>query len=134
MNNTVKEWGPVIGRVLIAALFLMSGISKIPGWEGTAGYMVAKGVPMATVALAITIAVEIIAAIMIIVGYKARLGAAALLLWMIPVTIMFHDFWAVSDAGQKMIQMIMFNKNVAIMGALLLIMAFGSGPKSLKAD
>jgi putative oxidoreductase len=131
MNNVTREWGPVIGRFLIAILFLMAGISKIPGWDGTAAYMASKGVPMVGVALAITVAVEILASIMIIVGFKARYAAAAILIWLIPVTFMMHDFWNVADAMQQRMQMIMFNKNVAIMGALLLIMAFGPGPKSI---
>jgi len=134
MNEIIKEWGPVVGRILIGALFLMAGLSKIPGWEGTAGYMASKGVPMVSVALAITVIVEIGASLMIIAGYKARIGAAALLVWLIPVTFMMHDFWNVADAMQARIQMIMFNKNVALMGTMLLIMAFGSGPKSISKD
>jgi putative oxidoreductase len=131
MNAVIKEWGPLAGRILIGLLFLPAGISKIPGWENTAGYMASKGVPLVALALVITIVVEIVAAAMVIVGYKARIGAAALFLWLIPVTFMMHDFWNIADAGQKMIQMIMFNKNVALMGTMLLIMAFGSGPRSL---
>jgi putative oxidoreductase len=134
MNEVVKEWGPLVGRILIATLFLMSGIGKIPGWEGTAHYMAAKGVPMVTVALALTILIEIGGSLMIIAGFKARIGAAALFLWMIPVTLMMHDFWNMADAMQARIQMIMFNKNVALMGTMLLIMAFGSGPKSISKD
>jgi putative oxidoreductase len=133
MNETLKEWGPVVGRILIVALFLISGISKIPGWENTAGYMASKGVPMVSVALALTIVIEIGASLMIMLGFRARLAATVLFLWMIPVTLMMHDFWA-ADAAHKMIQTIMFNKNLSIMGALLLIMAFGSGPKSLSKD
>lgn len=134
MNNTIKEWGPLVGRFLVAILFLMAGLSKIPGWEGTAGYMASKGVPMVQLALAITVLVEIVAPIMIIAGFKARYAAAALLIWLIPVNLMMHDFWNVADAMQQRMQMIMFNKNLALMGTMLLIMAFGSGPKSIDKD
>ena len=89
---------------------------------------------MVTVALALTILIEIGGSLMIIAGFKARIGAAALFLWMIPVTLMMHDFWNMADAMQARIQMIMFNKNVALMGTMLLIMAFGSGPKSISKD
>jgi putative oxidoreductase len=85
---------------------------------------------MAEVLLVITIVIEIGAAAMLILGFKARLGATLLFLWMIPVTFIFHNFWAVPAAEQQL-QTIMFMKNLAIMGAMLYIMAFGSGKYSL---
>ena len=130
MQNTIDKFGPLIGRILLAAIFLMSGIGKIGGFAGTAGYMASKGLPMVEVLLAITIVIEIGAALMLIVGYKARLGATALLLWMIPVTFLFHNFWAM-PADQQMIQQIMFMKNLGLMGGMLYIMAFGSGLMSV---
>ena len=130
MQSTINKFGPLAGRILLALIFLMSGIGKIGGFAGTAGYMASKGMPMVEILLAITIVIEIGAALMIITGFKARLGAAALFLWMIPVTLIFHNFWAV-PADQAMIQNIMFMKNLAIMGGMLYIMAFGSGPMSI---
>lgn len=130
MQNTIDKFGPLVGRFLLALIFLMSGVSKIGGFASTAGYMASKGLPMVEVLLVVTIGIEIGAAVMLIVGYKARLGAAALLLWMIPVTFIFHNFWAIPAAEQQ-IQMIMFMKNLAIMGGMLLVMANGSGPYSL---
>ena len=130
MQNTIDKFGPLIGRILLAAIFLMSGIGKIGGFAGTAGYMASKGLPMVEVLLAITIVIEIGAALMLILGYKARCGAAALFLWMIPVTFLFHNYWAM-PADQQMIQQIMFMKNLGLMGGMLYIMAFGSGPMSL---
>jgi putative oxidoreductase len=130
MQNTIDKFGPLVGRILLALLFLMSGIGKIGGFAGTAGYMASKGLPMVEVLLAITIVIELGAALMLILGYKARLGAAALLLWMIPVTFLFHNYWAM-PADQQMIQQIMFMKNLGLMGGMLYIMAFGSGPMSL---
>lgn len=130
MQNTIDKFGPLVGRILLALIFLMSGIGKIGGFAGTAGYMASKGIPMTDVLLAITIVIEIGAALMLILGYKARLGAVALLLWMIPVTFIFHNFWAM-PADQQMIQQIMFMKNLGLMGGMLYIMAFGSGPMSL---
>jgi putative oxidoreductase len=130
MQNTIDKFGPLVGRILLAAIFLMSGIGKIGGFAGTAGYMASKGLPMVEVLLAITIVIEIGAALMIIGGYRARLGATALFLWMIPVTFLFHNYWAM-PADQQMIQQIMFMKNLGLMGGMLYIMAFGSGPMSL---
>ncbi len=133
MNDTIKEWGPLVGRVMVSTIFLMSGLMKIGNFVGTSGYMAKMGVPMSDIALAVTIIVEVGGAAMIIVGWNARLGAAALFLWMVPVSLMFHAFWAVPQA-QMQTQMAMFMKNLAMMGAMLMIMAFGSGAKSLKAD
>ncbi|BAU47976.1 DoxX family protein [Sulfurifustis variabilis] len=126
----VTQFAPLIGRILVAAIFLWSGIGKIGGFAGTLGYMQSKGVPMAEIALVVTILVEIGAALMLIVGWKARLGAAALLIWMIPVTLVFHAFWAVPP-DQVQMQTIQFFKNLGLMGAMLLIVGFGSGPYSL---
>ncbi len=130
MQSTIDKFGPLLGRILLAAIFLMSGIGKIGGFAGTAGYMASKGIPMVDVLLAITIVIEIGAALMIIGGFKARLGATALFLWMIPVTFLFHNYWAM-PADQQMIQQIMFMKNLGLMGGMLYIMAFGSGPMSI---
>ena len=95
MQNTIDKFGPLVGRILLALIFLKSGIGKIGGFAATAGYMSSKGLPMVDVLLTITIVIELAASAMIIVGFKARLGATALLLWMIPVTVIFHNFWAV---------------------------------------
>jgi putative oxidoreductase len=133
MTDMAKKFGPLAGRILLAALFLISGIGKIGGFAGTAGYMASKGLPMVNVLVAISIVVEIGAALMIIAGFKARLGATALLLWMIPVTFIFHNFWALPD-GQQMIEQINFMKNLGLMGGMLYIMAFGSGPISLRQE
>ena len=130
MQSTIDKFGPLVGRILLSAIFLISGIGKIGGFAGTAGYMASKGIPMVDVLLAITIVIEIGAALMIIGGFKARLGATALFLWMIPVTFLFHNYWAM-PADQQMIQQIMFMKNLGLMGGMLYIMAFGSGPMSI---
>jgi len=133
MQDAINKFGPLAGRILLSLIFLLSGINKIGGFAGTAGWMTSKGMPMAEVLLAITIVIEIGASLMIIGGYKARLGAAALFLWMIPVTFAFHNFWAAADAA-KQIEMIMFMKNLGLMGGMLYIMAFGSGPMSIDKE
>jgi len=130
MQSTINKFGPLLGRILLGLIFLLSGLGKIGGFAGTAGWMTSKGLPMAEVLLAITMVIEIGASLMIIGGFKARLGAAALFLWMIPVTFLFHNFWSMPAAEQQ-IQMIMFMKNLGLMGGMLYIMAFGSGPMSL---
>lgn len=128
----IAQYAPLIGRILVAAIFLWSGVGKIFGFAGTLGYMEKMGVPLTTIALIITIVVEVGASLMLIVGWKARIGAAALLIWMIPVTLIFHAFWAVPPEQTQM-QMIQFFKNLGLMGAMLLIVGFGSGPYSVDA-
>jgi len=130
MPSFVNQFAPFAGRILLSIIFIMSGISKITGFAGTAGWMTSKGLPMADVLLAASIVIELGAAAMIVLGFKARWGAAALFLWMIPVTFVFHNYWAFPAAEQQM-QSIMFFKNLGLMGGMLLIMGFGSGPLSV---
>lgn len=128
--NTVA---PLVGRFLLAALFLKSGLGKIGGFEQTLGYMASKGIPLTQLALIVTIILEIGAGALLVIGWRARMAALALFIWMIPVTLLFHNFWAVAPDA-KMIQSIMFYKNISIMGGLLLVVGLGSGPLSLKRD
>ena len=127
MSDFIGKFGPVTGRVLVALIFLWSGIGKIGGFAGTAGYMASKGLPMVEVLLVLTIVIEVGGSLMLIVGWKARWAAAVMFLWLVPVTLAMHNFWAVPPA-EVMGQQINFMKNLAIMGAMLFIMAFGAGP------
>jgi len=125
MNEVVTKFGPLVGRTLIALIFLIAGIKKAMAFGGTAGYIASKGLPMPDVLAAIAIVIEIGAAAMVILGWKARLGALALLVFLVPVTLIFHPFWANAAEYNS------FMKNLAIMGAMLYVMAYGSGPYSL---
>ncbi len=133
MCNIAKQYAPLIGRILLALIFVLSGFGKIGGFAQTAGYMASKGLPMANVLLIITIVIELGGGLMLIFGYKARLAAFVFFLWLIPVTWVFHAFWS-APAAEAQTQMIMFMKNIAIMGGMLYIMAFGSGPYSIGRD
>ncbi len=130
MPSFVNQFAPLAGRILLSIIFIMSGISKITGFAGTAGRMTSKGLPVPEVLLIASIVIELGAAAMIVLGFKARWGAAALFLWMIPVTLVFHNYWTYPAAEQQM-QSIMFFKNLGLMGGMLLIMGFGSGPLSM---
>jgi putative oxidoreductase len=125
-----RQYGPLLGRLLLALIFLISGYEKIGGFSKVAADMAAKGVPFAELALVVTIVVEIGGALMLIVGWKVQWAAAAIFLWLIPVTLLFHNFWAV-DAAQYRNQFNHFLKNLCIMGGMLYIMAFGAGPLSV---
>lgn len=137
MNALCKlatQYGPLAGRILLALIFVMAGWNKLGGFEGTAGYMASKGLPMVNVLLALAILVELGGGLMVLLGVYARWGAAALFLFCIPATLIFHNFWTIADPQQQYIQMLMFMKNLAIMGGLLYVVAFGSGQYSLKKE
>ena len=122
--------GLLIGRILLALIFILSGFGKITGFAGAVGYMASKGLPVPELLLIPTILIEFGGGLMIAVGYKTRWAALAILLFLIPVTLIFHAFWAV-EPEQFQIQLIQFQKNLAIMGGMLYIMFSGPGPYSL---
>lgn len=116
----------LIGRVLIAYLFVPSGLSKLIGFAGTVGYIASQGVPMPEVAAAIAVAAELGLGLLVLLGWQARWAALGLALFVAAITPIFHGYWAVPEA-QRMMQKIQFDKNLAIVGALLLLTAFGAG-------
>ena len=124
---------PLAGRILLSLIFLASGFSKISGWEMTKSYMASEGIPLVSLMLLGAIAVEIAGGLSVLLGFKARIGAIALFLFLIPTTLIFHEFWTLDGMEQQM-QMAMFFKNMAIMGALLLVAYWGPGPISLDRD
>ena len=113
------------GRILLALLFLMSGIGKIAGYQASVGYMQAMGVPSAL--LPVTIVLEIAGAVAIMAGWKTRIAAFLLAGFTLVAAVIFH-----SKFGDQ-IQMVMFFKNVAIAGGFLMLMANGAGRYSLDA-
>jgi putative oxidoreductase len=115
-----SKWSLLLGRVLLSAIFILSGLGKLPHFHDIAGMMAGKGIPLATVALVITLLIEIGGGLLILTGYKARYAALVIGLWLIPVTLVFHHFWGI-PADQQQDQMVHFLKNVAIMGGLLIL-------------
>ncbi|NNG04980.1 MAG: DoxX family protein [Inquilinus sp.] len=130
--QAVEKFGPVVGRTLLVIVFLLSGVNKVFNWDGTAGYMASVGMPMIPLFLAGAIVLEIGGSLSVILGFKARWGALALIVFTIPTTLIFHAYWSV-DPAQMQLQMIMFMKNLGLTGGLLMVMAFGAGPVSLDA-
>jgi putative oxidoreductase len=123
----MKTWensADLAGRVLLAAMFLLSGIGKISGYAGTQGYMESMGVPGAL--LPLVIALEIVGAVAVIVGFRTRLAAAGLALFTLAAGFIFHG-------GADQMQQIMLFKNVAVAGGFLLLVARGAGDWSLDA-
>jgi putative oxidoreductase len=124
MNPNITNSAALAGRILLAVLFMISGFGKITGWDGTAGYMASKGMPMVPVFLALTIAMELGGGVLLAIGFKVRWVAAAFVLFLIPVTFIFHP---PGDATQQ----INFLKNLAIMGGMLMVVANGAGAYSV---
>jgi len=122
----------ILGRFFLVLIFLMSAIgNKIPNFSGTVQYMKSEGVPVPGLLLAGAILFLIAGALSILVGFKAKIGAALLLIFLILATYWFHDFWTFEDAQVRQTQTIAFMKNLALMGAMLMIIAGGSGAGSL---
>lgn len=130
MCEIVKTYGPLGGRILLALLFLVSGYGKVTGFEGTVGYIASAGMPLPQLAAIGAIAVELGGGILLVLGWQTRWAATAMFLFLIPTTLIFHNFWA-ADAAQAQNQMIHFMKNLCIMGGMLYVMAFGAGPLSV---
>lgn len=128
--DTLNRFGPLAGRILIALIFVLSGISKITGFEGTVGYISSKGLPLAPIAAIGAIVVELGGGTMLVLGWKARWAAAAMFVFTAFAALLFHNFWAV-PADQAQNAMVHFLKNVSMMGGLLFVIVHGSGPMSL---
>ena len=125
-----QKWIRLIGRLALGAIFLLSVSGKLTNWSGTVAHAAAKGVPQ--VLLAGATALELVGVILLITGFKTRWGVAALVVFLIPVTLVFHDFWAV-QGPQHQQQLVEFLKNLAIAGGLLVEFVAGPGAFSLDA-
>ncbi len=130
--NALQNPFALLARLLLAALFLPAGISKISGFAGTAGYIGSVGLPMPELGAAIAIAVEVLGGIALIVGFGTRWAALALAVFTLVASIFFHAYWAL-PAEQQMLQQLMFMKNIGVVGGLLALAAFGAGAFSLDA-
>lgn len=126
----VSNFAALAGRILLAALFLWSGVDKIVHYSGAVGYVANAGLPFPDVLLILSIAVELAGGIALVLGWKARWAAALIFLYLIPVTAVFHDPIAAGAHAQE--QLIHMMKNLSIMGGMLVLAAFGPGAWSLE--
>ena len=121
----------VLGRVLFALIFLMAGPNHFA--KQSIGYAASQGVPLASVAVPLSGILALAGGLSILLGYRAKLGAWLIVLFLVLVTPMMHKFWGVTDPMMAQVQMIMFMKNLSMLGGALLITQFGAGPLSLDA-
>jgi putative oxidoreductase len=119
------------GRALYAAIFVMASFGHFS--QQTIAYAGSQGVPLAAIAVPLSGVVALAGGLSVLLGYRARIGAALLVLFLVPVTVMMHAFWAVQDPMAAQLQQVMFLKNVSLVGGALVIAYFGAGPLSLDA-
>jgi putative oxidoreductase len=120
----------LIGRVLIALLFVPAGFGKLTGFAGVVGYIGSVGLPLPQLGAAIAIAVELGVGLLFLVGYKTRLAAIVLALFTVAASIFFHNYWSL-PADKAFVNQLMFFKNIAVAGGLLAFVAFGAGRFSI---
>jgi putative oxidoreductase len=118
------------GRLLLAALFLPAGLDKLTGFAGTVGYISSVGLPVPQVAAALALIVEIAGGLALIAGFRTRAAALVLAAFTIVASVLFHNYWA-APAEAQMVQQLLFFKNVAVVGGLLTLAAWGAGAWSV---
>lgn len=123
----MQKYIPLVARAFLTAIFLYSAFGKITGFSGTQQYMAASGIPAGLTGLLLVGAIvcELFGGLSVLLGYKARWGAIALMIFLIPTTLIFHTNFA------ERMQVIQFMKNLGLLGGLLMVYSFGSGPLSL---
>ncbi|HKU28427.1 MAG TPA: DoxX family protein [Candidatus Sulfotelmatobacter sp.] len=117
---------PLIGRFLMTYIFATSGIAKIFDWSGNIAYMGTRHLPFTPFLLAAALVIEVVGSLCLITGFWARWAAAILFVYLLLVTVLFHNYWAFSGMSAGM-QETHFRKNLAIMGGLLMLAAHGPG-------
>jgi putative oxidoreductase len=130
MNQT-KDVAALLGRVLLAFMFVTAGYGKVGSFEGTTAYIASAHLPLPPVATAIAIVVELVGGLMVVVGWKTRWAALAMAVFTIVATVAFHNFWTMADAAEAGTNKLMFLKNVSVIGGYLVLYAFGPGRYSV---
>ncbi len=130
-RSAASAYVTLAGRILFSSLFLIAAPMHFTQPE--IAFAKAAGVPMANLLVPASGLLALAGALSILVGYRAKIGAWLLVFFLVPVTPAMHNFWAVHDPMMMQIQLVMFLKNVSILGGALLISRFGAGPLSLDA-
>jgi len=120
-----------LGRLSFAAIFLLAGLNHFS--QQTIAYAANAGVPFASIAVPLSGVIALLGGLSILLGYRAKSGAWLIVIFLIPVTLMMHNFWTVKNPMMAQMQMVMFMKNASMLGGALLITQLGAGPWSLDA-
>ena len=125
-----QDWAALIGRILLAAIFIQTGFQKITDFAGNVAFASSAGLPLPQVAIAIAIAIELGGGLLLLVGFRARLAALALAVFCVVAAFVFHRYWSM-PADNQMLDYIFFWKDLALAGGMLMVFAFGPGRLSL---
>jgi putative oxidoreductase len=128
--TTSRDWAALVGRILLAAIYVHSGFGKIGGFAGTVGYIQSKGLPMPEVGAILAIVIELGGGLMLIAGWKARWAALAMAAFTLAAAVLFHAYWTLPPA-QQMADFLNFWKNLSMTGGLLMVYALGPGRLSV---
>lgn len=123
------KYTALLGRILFSLIFVMAGISHFS--KQMIEHAASQGIPLASIAVPLSGVIMLLGGLSIAFGYKAKWGAWLLVLFLVPSTVMMHNFWAVQDSMLAQMHQVMFMKNLSMLGAALLISYFGAGPLSL---
>ena len=129
-TSAAQDTLSLVGRVLLALLFVPAGFSKLMGFAGTVGYISSVGAPLPQVAAVIAIIVELGLGLMLLVGFKTRFAAVVLAIFTVVASVLFHNYWSM-PADKAFVNQLMFFKNIAVAGGLLAFVAFGAGRFSI---
>ncbi|TAL77785.1 MAG: DoxX family protein [Burkholderiaceae bacterium] len=130
MNDSYKAYVALLGRVLLALMFIQSGFDKWLNISGTAAYIASTGLPLPSVLAVLAAALELFGGIALVLGVQVRWVGLAMALFTVVVGSIFHAYWAV-PADQAAVMQLLFMKNISVAGGLLLISALGAGPLSV---
>lgn len=132
MNDSYKSYVSVVGRLLLALMFIMAGFGKLTNLQGTAGYIASGGLPAPMVLAVLVGLLELVGGLALVVGYQVRWVGLALALFTLAASVLFHAYWS-APADQQMVAQMLFMKNLSVAGGMFLISALGAGPLSLDA-
>jgi putative oxidoreductase len=132
MSQRLQNALSFLGRVLLVALFLPAGISKLTGFSGTVGYIASVGLPLPAVGAALAVLVEILGSLALLAGFGTRIAALVLAVFTLVASVFFHAYWS-APAEQAFVVQLLFFKNIAVVGGLLVLAAQGAGGWSLDA-
>ena len=132
MSTSIQNSLNLIGRLLFVALFLPAGIGKLTGFAGTVGYISSVGLPLPALGAALALVVEIGGSAALLLGYQTRIAALVLAVFTLLASVFFHAYWSAPEA-QAFVTQLLFFKNIAVVGGLLVLAAQGAGGFSLDA-
>ena len=126
------KYVPLIGRFFYSLMFIFAGFTNLVKLSEASKYAASMGVPASTVAVIISHLMILAGGLSILLGYKVKIGSLLLIIFLIPTTLLMHKFWGIKDSQMAQMQMIMFFKNVAMLGGAFIFLYFGSGPLSIE--